>query len=167
MDNIYFKIKGIVMKVLSFITITTSIIIPATLFIQVVYRYIFKKPIQGIEELAVASFIWLIIFGSVISFSNNQHIIVDSFMKNSSTQTKRTISIINNIIIIIILSILIYSCYIALPNQAYFKTVVLKIPRTAHTKALIVSFVLMTIQCIENLVNYFHKGNKNGTLTTD
>lgn len=165
MFTMYLRIKNALYKVLNLITIITSIIIPTTLFIQVIYRYFFKKPIQGIEEIAIASFIWLIIFGSAIAFSTGQHIIVDSFLKNRSDKTKMILDIANNIVIMIILSILIYSCFIALPNQVYFKTVVFKIPRTAHTKALILSFILMFIQCVESLVKAFYKNKKNSSVT--
>ncbi|MGI6584545.1 MAG: TRAP transporter small permease [Lutisporaceae bacterium] len=161
MYNSYYCIKKAILKVLNLIVYITSVIIPFSLFIQVIYRYIFKRPIPGIEELASASFIWLVIFGSAVMYSRNENIVVDVFIAKRSAETRRIVRIISNIIIMIILVILIYSCCIALPNQAVYKTVILKIPRSAHTKALIISFAMMIVFSIENIVKEFHGGKAN------
>lgn len=149
---IYRRFKELIIKALYGIVYTASTIIPISLFIQVIYRYVFKRPIPGIEELASASFVWLVIFGIAIIHSKGYHINIDMFIKNRNEKAKKIIDVLGNLIITIILMILVYSCYIALPNQAVYKTVVLKIPRTAHTIALITSFTIMIIQSIENIM---------------
>jgi TRAP-type C4-dicarboxylate transport system permease small subunit len=151
-NKLYHTIQNSIIKLFMVIVYISSIIIPVSIFCQVVARYFFKSPIAGVEELATASFIWMIIFGSAVLYKEQRHIVVDAFISKRSESTKRIIRIICEILMIIILGVLIYSCYIALPYQKFYKTVVLKISTSTHTKALIVSSLFMLATSLERLI---------------
>jgi TRAP-type C4-dicarboxylate transport system permease small subunit len=158
---LYKKAQNAFIKIFFAVVYIATIIIPISMFLQVLARYFFKKPIAGIEELATAAFIWMVIFGSAILFKEKKHIIVDAFISKRSEKTKKNVELISNMLMMLILIILIYSCVIALPYQKFYKTVVLKIAATTHTKAFIVSLVFMVICCIENILTYFSGERKN------
>ncbi len=152
MYSIYKKVQDIFLKVFLLIVYLSSIVIPVSMFCQVIARYFLKKPIAGVEEIATASFVWMVIFGSAILFKEKKHIIVDAFINKRSKKTKKIIDILSNLLMLIIFIILIYSCAIAIPYQKFYKTVILKIPAVYHIKAFIISLIFMTICCIENIL---------------
>ncbi|AOT69393.1 TRAP transporter small permease [Geosporobacter ferrireducens] len=161
MYSIYKKIQSLIIRMFYIIVYTASIIIPVILAIQVIFRYFLKSPIPGVEELASASFIWLVIFGSAILFKEKKHIAVDMFVRNKSENIKKIIDIGNNVFMLLIFAVLIYSCYISIPNQMFYKTVVLKISRSTHTIALMISFIFMLMCCIENIMRGLLGGHIN------
>lgn len=128
------------------------ILMPLTLFLQVIFRYVFKNPILGIEEIATMSFIWMVIFGCAVLFKEKQYIIVDALVQKFSVKIRNIISIINNIIMAAIISILIHSCYLAIPYQKFYKTVALGIPKVIHTFAFIISLIFMLSCTIESII---------------
>lgn len=162
MYSTYKEIQRLMIGIFYFIVYAASIIIPVILFLQVIFRYFLKNPIPGVEELATAAFIWLVIFGSAILFKEKNYIAVDVFVKNKPEKVKKIIDIIGNILMALIFAVLIYSCYIAIPNQMFYKTVVLKIPRSAHTIALMISSAFMLLCCIENIMRNLLGGHING-----
>ena len=141
MYSVYQKVQSACIKVFYLIVYAASALIPVSMFCQVIARYFFKKPISGVEELATACFIWLVIFGAAILFKEKKHIVVDAFVSRRSDGAKKVIDLIGNICMLAIFVVLVYSCFIAIPNQKFYKTVVLKIPTSLHTEALILSLI--------------------------
>lgn len=158
---IFKKIQAVFYNVFKFIVYAAYIIIPVSLFIQVIFRYFFKKPIMGIEEIASVSFIWMVIFGIAILYKDKQYIIVDALSKKFSEKIRKKVTLINELIMIVILVILIYSSYISIPFLAYYKTVVFKIPKSAHTIAFIISLVFMITCSLESIVLNIKNGQSN------
>jgi TRAP-type C4-dicarboxylate transport system permease small subunit len=149
---IFKKMQAIFYRIFQFIVYSAYIIIPISLFIQVVFRYLLKKPLLGIEEIASLSFIWMVIFGSAILFKEKKYIIVDALSQKFPEKIKRKVNLINEIIMTIILAILIYSSYISLPFLKYYKSVVFRIPKSTHTIAFIISLIFMITCSIESIV---------------
>ncbi len=145
------KIQRIFLKIFMIIVYASYVIIPFSLFIQVVFRYLFKWPLLGIEEIATVSFIWMIIFGIAVLFKEKRYIVVDVLSQKFSGILKKRVTLINDIIMAIILVLLIYSSYISIPFLKYYKSVALGIPKSAHTIAFIVSLVFMLISSIESI----------------
>jgi len=155
---IFKKIQTAFYGVFKFIVYTAYIIIPLSLFIQVIFRYFLKNPLMGIEEIASVSFIWMVIFGIAILFKDKQYIIVDVVSQKFPENIKRNVILINELIMTVILAILIYSSYISIPFLAYYKSVIFKIPRSAHTIAFIISLIFMITCSIESIVLNIKKG---------
>lgn len=142
------KIQNIVIKVFMVIVYAAMVLIPVSMFCQVIARYFFKHPIAGVEELATACFIWMVIFGSAVLYKERKHIVVDAFISKLDGMPKRIVNIIGEILMMVILITMIYACFQALPFQKMYKTVVLKICTATHTKALIVSLIFMLISSL-------------------
>jgi TRAP-type C4-dicarboxylate transport system permease small subunit len=145
-----------------FIVYFASMTIPVSLFMQVIFRYFLRSPIAGVEEFATAAFVWLVVFGSAILFKEKNYIVVDFLVKNRKGAVRKTVTIIDDLLMIIILAVVFYSCYIALPYQSFYKTVVLKIPSTAHTIALMISFAFMFACCVEDIIKELSRGGTVG-----
>lgn len=158
---IFKKIQAIFYKIFKIIVYATYIIIPVSLFIQVIFRYFLKNPLMGIEEIASLSFIWMVIFGIAILYKDKQYIIVDALSQNFPESIKNKVALINELIMIVILAILIYSSYISIPFLVYFRSVVFRIPRSVHTIAFIISLVFMMTCSIESFVLNVRQVNSN------
>lgn len=158
MYRIFKKIQSLILQIFNFIVYTAYIILPASLFIQVIFRYLFRRPLLGIEEIAAISFIWMVIFGIAILFKEKQYIIVDVVSQKFSEKMKKRITLVNNIIMTVILAILIYSSYLSIPFLKYYRSVVLGIPRSAHTIAFMISLLFMLICSIEQTILSMKQG---------
>ena len=160
MKSFYKRLQAFLLKVFYFIVYFSSIMIPVSLFMQVIFRYFLRRPIAGVEEFATAAFVWLVIFGSAILFKEKSHIVVDFVVKNSKGSMRKAIVVINDLLVMAILGVVFYGCYIALPYQSFYKTVVLQIPSTAHTAALMTSFAFMFACCVEDIAKVLGEGEK-------
>lgn len=152
MYRIFKIIQSAVYSVFSVIVYAAYIIIPVSLFIQVIFRYFLNKPLLGIEEIASLSFIWMVIFGIALLFKEKQYIVVDALSQKFPEKIKRKVALINELIMIIILAILIYSSYLSIPFLKFYKSVVFGIPKSAHTIAFMVSLIFMMSCSIESII---------------
>lgn len=152
MYKAYQAFQKALLAVFHFICYTASVLIPFSLFFQVLFRYIVRRPISGVEELASCSFTLLILAGSAILFKDRQYIIVDVFAKAFPPGLYRIIDAFCQLCMVAIFSVLIYSSVIALPAQRMFYSVVLKIPRSLYTIAFIVTCAFMLLCCIEQFL---------------
>jgi len=150
--SLYQKFQEYITKLFMFIVYVFSAVIPVVLFSQVIFRYIFKRPLLGLEEIASASFIWVVIFGSAVLFKEKKHIIVDVAVQHVSPNVKKAAAFLADVIMSVILFVLIRSCFLALPLQKVYKSVVLGIPKRAHTVALMVSLIFMLICTVESII---------------
>lgn len=158
MYGIYKKIQKTVTAIFYVICYVTSIVIPFSLFFQVVFRYIFKRPVSGIEELASACFTLLILTGSAILFKDRQYIIVDVFVSMLPEKGKRVADALCQLAMVAIFAVLIYAGIAALPAQRVFRSVVLKIPRSLYTVTFIVSCLFMLLCCVEEFFKRLRGG---------
>jgi TRAP-type C4-dicarboxylate transport system permease small subunit len=143
----YLAVRNVLKKLCMVVVYLSSISIPLILVYQSLYRYLFRKPVLGLEELSVFLMVLLTLFGSVVLFYEKKHIIVDAFLKFIPARLNKVFQLLNDLLLVIIFGFLIRSCLLALPLQKVYKTVVLGIP-----KVLITSLFLGTLVVI--LVDY-------------
>lgn len=66
------------------------------IFINVVLRYFFGKPMSILDEFSVYFVVWGILAGVAVALRNNHHIKVDILYNTFSIKNKRYVSIISN-----------------------------------------------------------------------
>ena len=71
----------------------------------VVTRYVFNSPWSWTEELAQMLFIWISFLGAAVASARKKHIIVDVFVLKWNEDTRRTVSIITNILVLVFLAV--------------------------------------------------------------
>lgn len=152
MYSLYSKVQNYIIKIFTFFIYFSCLIVPLLLFFQVIYRYIYKRPINALEEIATVAFMWMIIFGSAIIFKNKKHIVVDSFINALPKNARKIAALVSDIFVAIILVYLIRSCVMAIPMQKVYRTVILGIPKSVHTIAFCISLIFMFVCCIESIV---------------
>jgi len=73
--------------------------------IAVFMRYIANDPLQWIEEVLIALFIWAIMLGAASAMKNRQHVSIDAFTVLMPAKVQYAIRIINHLIMISVLSV--------------------------------------------------------------
>ncbi len=152
------KLQYLIVKLFMGIVYISATIIPASLFIQVIFRYFLHNPLQGIEEIAVLSFKCLVIFGSAVLFKENQHIVVDMFVQKLTERARNIVSLLNNLLMAAIIVLVIQSSINALPFQKFYKSVIFGIPKSLYTIMLIISLSFMLLSIIFSLLKLADTG---------
>lgn len=149
MYKAYQTVTNALIAIFDLICYAASLIIPFSLCVQVICRYFLRRPISGIEELAVCSFTLLILAGSATMFKSRQYIIVDVFFNAFPPKYKRIADAACQLLMMAIFAVLMYAGALALPAQKVFYSVVLKIPRGLYTVSFMISCGFMLVCCIE------------------
>lgn len=77
-------------------------------FLQVFYRYVLQKPLSWSEELVLVIFVWCTFLGAAIAVRKKSHFALDIFSKTFSPQVTIVVSVLSDLIIATIASILIF-----------------------------------------------------------
>ncbi len=72
------------------------------LFLQVTMRFVFKKPIYGIDEAVTALMIWTMSMGWCTVYWQNGHAVLEFIMKKRSAAFRRVMFNLINIIVMVI-----------------------------------------------------------------
>ena len=79
-----------------------------TVFIQVVSRYGFNRPLPKFFELSIYSFVWSIYLGAALAKRYNQHIRFDLFYRKFSTKTRAIVDIFFDSLTTVVMLLLLY-----------------------------------------------------------
>jgi len=79
-----------------------------SVFVQVVFRYIFDQPIPQLFEISIYSFIWVIYLGGALATRYNQHMRFDLIYRKLSRSGRYIVDVffdtLLNVIILVIIS---------------------------------------------------------------
>lgn len=80
----------------------------ASVFIQVVFRYVFNMPIPPLFEISLYSFIWVIYLGGSLATRFNQHMRFDLIYRKLPWKARHLVDIFYDILLDVIIVIIIY-----------------------------------------------------------
>jgi len=131
------------MTIIKALVVALFLIMVAVVFSQVFTRYLTNNSLVWSEEVARFSMIWLVFLSSIITFSTNDHIIVDAlvtFLKNRP----RAIALILSKIMVLIYSIfIVVGATQFLPIVSIQKSAVLEI-----SMSFVYSVIPVSMACI-------------------
>lgn len=81
------------------------------IFLQVVFRYVFKSPLNWQEEVSLYLFYIVIMMGAVMAIRNSAHISVDFITMRMSEQ--------NRLLLKVVISILVFVCCLYITYSGY------------------------------------------------
>lgn len=101
------KINTFADKIAKFIVSLSFGMMTLLIFLQVVFRYVFKESLSWSEELATYLFIWLTFIGASIATRERTHINVEMFINSiKSVKTKKIFIILANVLSMFFLGVL-------------------------------------------------------------
>lgn len=91
-----------VVRVMELVTAYGVFVFMFLLFLQVVMRFAFKRPIFGIDETVTALMIWTMCLGWCIVYWDNGHAVLEFVMKKMPQNIRRVIFSLINVLIVVI-----------------------------------------------------------------
>ena len=75
-------------------------------FLQVLFRYLLKAPLDWSEELSTFTFVWMALLGASIGLKNNEHPRLDLFFNFLAPTRKKIVTLLCNLAILFMLIVL-------------------------------------------------------------
>jgi len=140
------KIKDYLVKIEKIITSLLLLMVIVDVFISVCSRYLFHFPLFWADELARMSFIWMIMFGSVVGVEENTHFRMDYFYNKLPKRAAKIVFAISLFFISAFLIVLCWQGIVLCQNIVGVKSAGLGIPMYIFYLAIPIGAFLMLIQ---------------------
>jgi TRAP-type C4-dicarboxylate transport system permease small subunit len=101
--SIYGRVLKGLGKVLKYFGILLLAAIVASIFVQVISRYVFGRPHVWVEEFATYCFIWTVFIGAAYALLQGRHIIVTTITDYFSPMVKKILAVCINLAILFFL----------------------------------------------------------------
>nr|WP_319474227.1 TRAP transporter small permease [uncultured Sphaerochaeta sp.] len=153
-----------VLSNLELIIASAAIIVTTVLvMLNVFTRYFLKTGIYWSEEVATACFVWSVFIGAAAGYKHRVHVGVDMLVNLCPPKTKKTITIIVDLVLLLINGYITYIAVIYLSLSYKKPTPVLGISTAYISSSILVSFALTTIYSIYFLVKDIKQPAQGGT----
>ena len=149
-------------QVILFILAIMLMIMTASIFYQVILRYIFKMPNIWAEELTRFLFVWVTFLGSALCIRRNSHLRVEFFINLLKPTTRAFVQIIIYLLIMVFLFVLLKLGLVLVASTTVNKSAGMQIPMAVPYSAIVVGTLLMFLYSIELIFKqiYFLKSEK-------
>lgn len=127
---------------LVFAVLTTAV------FMQVVFRFILKKPLAWTEELAIYCLVWLTFLGAAYALSQRAHIGVDFFTRLFPLPIRKILYTIASLVSIAFYAIMVIYGYELMAQGFKQTTSVFKLPMGVIYSVIPVSGIILIINLI-------------------
>jgi TRAP-type C4-dicarboxylate transport system permease small subunit len=153
-----------VLSNLELIIASAAIIVTTVLvMLNVFTRYFLKTGIYWSEEVATACFVWSVFIGAAAGYKHRVHVGVDMLVNLCPPKTKKTITIIVDLVLLLINGYITYIAVIYISLSYKKPTPVLGISTAYISSSILVSFALTTIYSIYFLVKDIKQPEQGGT----
>ena len=154
-----------VLSNLELIIASACIIVTTTLvMVNVIMRYFLRTGIYWTEEVATACFVWAVFIGAAAGFKHKAHVGVDMLVNLCPPKTKKVVTIIVDLILLLINGYITYIAVIYLSLSYKKPTPVLGISTAYISSSILVSFALCTIYGLYFLIQDIRKPAHGGTV---
>ena len=126
-------VMGVSVSILSVVTI-----------LQVIARFIFSNPIPWGQDIIRLSFVYLVFFGGAYCVSKNEHLNIDIVFNILNEKSKRILTTVIDIILIIFFIFLVYYGFIFTKTGLNQKAPYLDIPMAIYYLSLPIAALTMT-----------------------
>ena len=145
MVNKIFKGIDLALKTIIAIIVASFIVI---VFVQVVARFVFQHSLTWTEELARILFTQMIFYAAPLAVLEKRHIAVDILQQFMSVKTKRYLYVVINALSFVFFIFLLISGVVLLKTSPNQMSPAMGIPSHTLYTSIIISSVLMLINCI-------------------
>ena len=122
------------------------------IFTQVVFRYVFARAIDGIDEVPRYLFVWLVMIGAAAAMHRGQHTAVDYFRDRMGPTGRRVTIVLVNAIGALLFVSMIKVSLVLVPNAQYQTSAGLGLPLGYVFAAVPVGSALILVPMIRTIV---------------
>lgn len=149
--NVLDKIGRIAMAIIKALVVALFLIMVVVVFSQVFTRYLTNNSLVWSEELARFSMIWMVFLASIITFSTNDHIIVDALITFLKNKPRAILLILSKIMVLIYSTFIVIGATQFLPIVSIQKSAVLEITMSFVYSVIPVSMVCIAVLSIRDI----------------
>lgn len=118
-----------------------------TIMLQVIFRYVLRKPLIWTEELSRYMMIWLVFSGAFLLARDGEHVRIDFFVNFLPVWLQTVLSLVVNLVITFTLIALLFGSWRPLQDFTYLKSPAMQLP-------LIFVFVIVPVSSLLMLFHY-------------
>lgn len=148
--------QKIALKVLRFLMIILMVNVAGTLLIQTVGRIV-GLPLSWTNEFACYNFVWLVFIGSAYVMNDNAHISISYFYNKFPKSIRIILFYLKYIIMIASMIILLKPAFYYAKSGYLMKSAALHIPMLFVDGVVFVSFTLLIIVCVIQVLQGYQK----------
>ena len=135
--------------------------------LQVVGRYLIASPIPWTEEMARYFMIWTVFISAVIAVRDDQHVVLDYFIKIFSERYRKLYSAVVCLIVIFIIILTLPGSIKMLASSSTTASPILRLDLSYIYLAWPVSAVFMIVHLLNYIFTYIHDFITYATRTAD
>lgn len=102
----FFRVKAILDRIVDAVAIVLLAFLTATVFVAIVFRYVFNLPLAWSEEASRFSFIWMTLLGSAICLRDRGHLGIDLLAARLPDPWRRLVTLVNDLVVGVIAAII-------------------------------------------------------------
>jgi tripartite ATP-independent transporter DctM subunit len=121
------------------------------LFVGVVARYAFRRPIIWSDELASILFIWLVMFGALLALMRNEHMRMTALVVRAPQRMQQWLDSVATAVALAFVLIMAWPAYENCVDSSFILSPALEISTAWRAAALPIGFVLMAVVLLNKL----------------
>lgn len=139
--------------IVSFIlTIAASSMI-VSIFLQVMFRFVFRSPLYWTEELARYAFVYVVFIGAAWAGRESMHLGVDYFTSKLPQRLGMYLKVAMDVCILVFSAVIVYAGIQVVPINLQQLSPALNIPMGAVYAAIPIGFLLIFIYYLSHLID--------------
>ncbi|MGF6375260.1 TRAP-type C4-dicarboxylate transport system permease small subunit [Clostridiales Family XIII bacterium PM5-7] len=146
------KFFRIIDKIEDICLVTLFAAMVASIFLQIIMRFVFNNSLTWSEELGKFIFVWISWLGISIGARRKEHIAITMVVDRLSPKLKLIFGIISNLILIGILGVTLYYAVILVQAQQHVPYAGIKISTSWGYLSLVLGCLFMGLRLIGNIV---------------
>jgi TRAP-type C4-dicarboxylate transport system permease small subunit len=154
------KILDRILDFFSFLVCAIIVVITLAVCVNVIMRYVFNRPIIGVEEITEQLLLFITFLGTAWLLKNEGHVTVDFVVIKLSPRTQAVLSIISSLFgVLISLALTWYGTKVTWSNfvkGAYFSTI-LELPKAPFFAVIPLGSFFLLVQFLRRIVNTIQK----------
>ncbi len=154
------KVLDRILGFFSFLVCAIIVVITLAVCLNVIMRYVFNRPIIGVEEITEQLLLFITFLGTAWLLKNEGHVTVDFVVIRLSPRTQAILNIISSLFgVLISLALTWYGTKVTWANfvkGAYFSTI-LELPKAPFFAVIPLGSFFLLIQFLRRIVNTIQK----------
>lgn len=134
------------------------------IFMQILFRYIFNLPLAWSEELARFTFVWLIYLGASLAVKRKRHLRVDAALLLYPKVIRPYVTLLGDLLFLFFAIVIAKETATLIHAITFVRPQVspaMQIPMGLAYLAVPISFGLMIIRIVQNIVSFFRSNTIN------
>ena len=127
------------------------------IFLQVLMRYIFRKPIFWVEEFTLSVFTWVSFIGAALALRKSRHARITLFLDKMPGAMRAKVEIFGHVLVAAVSALIFYQSIKYYDLARTFVLPAINVPQSFVSTAITASALLMFIFSIEAIIKIARK----------